>query len=98
MKTTGLTLSEALATGRPFKHGSWGYWMNPDDSVSIYPISEALLPVWQVKEEEKPPMRVWLNEEGKLSVSPNGPCFDDDKTDITEALAVALAPYLRGEG
>jgi hypothetical protein len=71
MKTTGLTLAEALASGLPFKHVEWVEYLEPTNmdkrSCPIF-VDDFIRPVWEVK-PPKPKMRVWKNHHGVLSLS-----------------------------
>lgn len=92
-----MTLSEALATGRPFKHKYEEVWAYPKSKNSfVFYVEDAYEPVWQVKEEEKPPMRVWLDKNGTVSIR-GWSILDFNEVDITESLAKALAPYIKKE-
>lgn len=104
MKTTGLTLSEALSTGRPFKHVYWADYITKDTFGKIEICREQFWDSnWQVKEEEKPSMRVWRRRYYGTHV-PINMCVIGKKTpdeneweDITETLAAALAPLIKKE-
>lgn len=98
MKTTELTLAEALATGRPFKHKSWVGWSTQGNPYNIVYMeyTDVYNKEWEVKEEEKPPMRVWeVGDTCSLYVS-SKPSNNDDR-DVTEWVAKALAPYIKKE-
>lgn len=90
-----MTLSEALATGRPFKHKNQSIFYQKNHYATFL-CNEMYDPVWQVKEEEKPPIRVLADVEGKMCLSNGIPMFHGE-TDITESLAKALAPLIKKE-
>lgn len=65
-KTTGLTLSEALATKRPFRRIGFPVW-SKDPHVdatythNLYDVS-VYQPIWEILPEEIAPMRVLIAE------------------------------------
>lgn len=103
MQKEMMTLSAALATGRPFKRNDFNVWSDEKDFTythNIYDKSVYEL-IWEIKPEEKPPMRVWTNNKYEILITSEDPTQWNDGfewKDISETLAKALAPYLRGEG
>lgn len=97
----GLTLAEALATGKAFRRMDWEKSLYMAKGMSfVASVSEFYEPVWEVYEEPKkepePPLRVLRCAfQGDFRVSRLKLSTDED---ITEKLAAALAPYLRDEG
>lgn len=95
-----MTLSAALATGRPFKHKEHSVFIDPTYSGTMTFFARWINePVWQVQEEEKPPMRVWARDGGEYlfigATHPKESAYE--WTDCTESLAKALAPYIKKE-
>jgi hypothetical protein len=85
-----MTLQEALATGLPFKHQSWGYYMKPHEGVNIYPISLALNKEWQVQ-RPKPKVRVWQDVRSHLMfMTDRDYSADAEYVDVTNQLKEIL--------
>jgi hypothetical protein len=62
-KTTGLTLAEAVSSGRPFRHKSWSEnrdFRRYDINCSIS-IAESLSFDWEI--QPLPPKQTWTREE-----------------------------------
>ena len=94
-----MTLAEALATGRPFKHKDWTFYSTALDDFRLNS-NEWYATEWEIQEEEKPPMRVWTNAKCEILITSEIPTqWNDDLcwVDITETLAAALAPYIKKE-
>jgi len=64
MKTTGLTLAEAVKSGRPFKHFTWlsGVYVEHARALMAHAsIHEALSSDWEI--QPPPPKQTWTREE-----------------------------------
>lgn len=55
-KTKGLTLKEAIDSGRPFKHKDWNVFY--ETLGTICTISRAISSDWEIKPEPKKPMKI----------------------------------------
>jgi hypothetical protein len=62
-KTTGLTLAEAVKSGRNFKHKSWSncHFITASAYTSCATIQEALSSDWEIV--PLPPKQTWTREE-----------------------------------
>lgn len=96
-----MTLSAALATGLPFKHKDWSYFIVSENLVfetCQFPTEGFFEPVWEVRQPPKPPMRVWTNNYQHSSpltvceIQPTNQHFD-----AIPELAKALAPFIKKE-
>jgi hypothetical protein len=63
MKTTGLTLAEAVKSGRPFRHSKWtpGDVLCGNTSCDCIMVKEAISSEWEI--EPPPPKQTWTREE-----------------------------------
>lgn len=78
-----MTLSEALATGLPFKHKKHKFWSNTLAWIS-WETKEMYEPVWQVQ-RPKPKMRIWIGG-GQIMVSEHPPVSWPVAYDATDQL------------
>jgi hypothetical protein len=60
MKTTGLTLAEAVSSGRPFKFKGDTVWTNAGENAMLR-LSVAIATDWEI--QPLPPKQTWTREE-----------------------------------